>query len=86
MNSVELLRQTLDALGQLGYSVRQEWLDGQGGGACQFAGKKWIFLDFAWNVEEQLDQVIEVLRSDPNADQLCVSDDLRKLLGVRKAA
>jgi hypothetical protein len=50
-----------------GYTVRHEWLGGVAGGACQFAGRKWIFVDLSLSVVEQLDQMTEALREDPEA-------------------
>ena len=65
MHTVDVLAQTIRAAEMLGYGVRQEWLGGVGGGACEFGGRKWIFVDLALNVVEQLDQVAAALRNDP---------------------
>ena len=43
MHTVELLEEACELAAQLGYRTRHEWLGGTGGGACQFAGQKWIF-------------------------------------------
>jgi hypothetical protein len=67
MHSVELLEQAIAEAERLGYGVRHEWLGGNGGGACEFAGRKWIFIDLALSVMEQLDQVTEALRDEPSA-------------------
>jgi hypothetical protein len=40
-------------------------LGGSGGGACEFGGRKWLFVDLALTVDEQLDQIGRVLRADP---------------------
>ena len=86
MPIVELLEQCMTAAQQLGYAVRHEWLNSRGGGACEFSGKKWIFIDIAQSPEEQLDQVIELLRKDPQLDQLHLSSELRSLVDRRRAA
>lgn len=82
MHTVELLDQALEAARRLGYGVRQEWLGGVGGGRCQFAGRRWIFVDLALNVVEQLDQVVGALKSDPGIELAATSPGLRKLLDL----
>jgi len=86
MHKIELYRQAVEAAEQLGYTVRHEWLDGRGGGACEFSGQKWIFVDLALDVEEQLDQVIEALHADPAVNHSGVSTHVQKLVQLRKAA
>lgn len=86
MHTVDLLDEALRIAAQLGYRVRQEWLGGSGGGACEFNGSKWIFLDLALASSEQLEQVVEALRGEPMARSLDVSQTLRSLLAKRKAA
>lgn len=86
MHTVELLEHALSVAEQLGYRVRQEWLGGTGGGACQFAGRKWIFIDLALNSVEQLQQVREALRGDPGVYTLDLSPAMRRLLEIRRAA
>jgi hypothetical protein len=86
MHTVELLEQAATAAEQLGYHVRHEWLGGSGGGACQFAGKKWLFVDLALNAVEQLEQVRKALAADPAVYSLDVSPPLKKLLGIRRSA
>lgn len=85
MHTVELLEQACDAAEQLGYRTRQEWLGGAGGGACEFAGKKWIFIDLAVSVFEQLEQVVTALRQDPGVYLLDLSPPLQQALGIRRA-
>lgn len=86
MHSLELLEQALDAARSLGYDIRQEYLGGVGGGACEFGGKKWIFVDLALPVGEQLDEVIQALCEDPAMPSLNVRGNLANLLGLRRAA
>ena len=66
--------------------TRQEWLGGAGGGACQFAGQKWIFVDLALNAIEQLEQVSGALREDPGIYLVELSPALGRLMGIRRAA
>ena len=86
MHTVELLEQALDLAGRLGYKIRQEWLGGIGGGGCELAGRKILFLDLALNPAEQLDQVLDALRHEPAATALPMPHQLRDLLKVRKSA
>jgi hypothetical protein len=64
MHTVEQLEHALARAKKLGYRVKQDWLDGCGGG-CEIAGQKWIYLDLALSTDEQLEQVLEVLCSRP---------------------
>lgn len=87
MHTVELLEECLQVAKQLGYQVRHEWLGGVGGGACEFAGRRWIFLDLGLNATEQLEQAAQALRSDPQLEQVSLSASLTKLLwATRRAA
>jgi hypothetical protein len=86
MHTVELREQALALARQLGYQVRQEWIGGNGGGQCEFAGRKWIFVDLALNAAEQLDQIAEALRKEPAIQTLTLTPPLRKLLGIRRSA
>ena len=86
MHTVDLREQALVLAKQLGYRIREEWLGGSGGGQCEFAGSRWIFVDLALNAAEQLEQVAEALRCDPAIQSAAISPMLRRLLGVRKSA
>ena len=86
MHTVHLLEQALEVASQLGYQIRHEWLGGNGGGACEFLGKKWIFVDLSLNAIEQLDQVESALREDPGLHVIDLPDEFRAHLGLPKAA
>lgn len=64
MHAVELLEEAKRAARTLGYRIREECLDG-GGGACEFAGHQWLFLDAAHGTADQLGLVLDALRQDP---------------------
>lgn len=85
MHTVAVLEQALNVARQLGYRVRQEWLDGHGAGACEFNGRRWIFVDLALTPDEQLRQVLDVLRLHPEVAALRVSPVLETLLPRRAA-
>lgn len=64
-SSVELLEMALETARRHGYRVRHEWLGGVGGVSCEFNGQKWIFVDLAIGIEEQLEQIETALIDDP---------------------
>lgn len=84
MHAVELLEQAERVAQQVGYRLRHEWLDGNGGGACVFGGQKWIFIDLALNSSDQLNVVIEAIQGDPAAESAAAAGELRQLLLARK--
>lgn len=86
MHTVELLEAALDLSNRLGYQVRHEWLGGSPGGGCQLKGRKMLFLDPVMSPIDQLDVVLETLRSEPAALGLPMAHELRGRLEVRRAA
>ena len=86
MHTVELMEQAVGVARQLGYGVRQEWLGGCGGGACEIGGRKWIFLDISLTTSEQLDQLTLALQSDPGIFQVGLPSELAQLMSIRKSA
>ena len=86
MHTVELLAQALDVAETLGYKIRQEWLGGTGGGACEFSKQKWLFVDLALTTVEQLDQVTRALGDDPAIYMLDLTPPLRRAIGIRQSA
>jgi hypothetical protein len=86
MHTVELLNEAVDTARRLGYEVRQDWLGGNGGGHCLVRGRKWLLLDVAQTVDEQLDVVTEALRSEAGAAKAIRSPELAKRLNARSAA
>jgi hypothetical protein len=86
MHTVEILEQALDLASRLGYTVRQEWLAGSGGGGCELKGRKLFFLDLDLGPDEQLEQVLDALRREPESVTLSMPHELHELLKVRKSA
>ena len=54
MHTVELLEEALAVAEQLGFAIRHEWMGGTGG-ACEIAGKLWLFVDLSLTTDEQLE-------------------------------
>ena len=86
MHTVEMLEGLKQVAEAAGYTVRQEWLGGVGGGACEFAGRKWIFVDLSLSVIEQLDQIASALRGDLALGTMTVPKSMRRYLGLARAA
>jgi hypothetical protein len=86
MHTIDMLDQALDLAVRLGYTVRQEWLAGSGSGGCELKGRKLFFLDLDLAPDEQLEQVLETVRREPEAARLPMPHELRELLNVRKIA
>jgi hypothetical protein len=86
MHTVELLERLKELAENAGYTVRHEWLGGVGGGACEFAGRKWIFVDLSLSVVEQLDQIAEALAADPTVPPLAAGLNIDGAFNLRPAA
>ena len=65
MHTVVLLDQALQIARDLGYGIRQEWLE-SGTCRCEFHGRRWIFLDLAEDRVSQFRAVSEILAADPD--------------------
>jgi hypothetical protein len=86
MHTVEVLEQALDLASRLGYSVRQEWLSGSGGGGCELKGRKLFFLDLDLAADEQLERLLETLRGEPDAATISMPHELRERFVGRRTA
>ena len=85
MHTIELLEEATGLAKRLGYAIRQDWFDGNGGGACRVKGKKLLFLDLGSTPSEQLEIVLDLLRQDPELSTFPMSPELCKLLQPRAA-
>ena len=87
MHSVQRMEAAIALAQRIGWKVRYENLGEVGGGACEIAGQRWIFIDLALTPFEQFDQVIEALKSDAAIHNAVVPDCLREDLELwRRAA
>lgn len=86
MHTVELLQEAVETARRLGYEVRQDWLGGDGGGHCLVRGRKWLLLDLAQSVEEQLDVVGDALRGEAGARGAIRRPELVERLDLRQVA
>jgi hypothetical protein len=86
MHTVEALEEALVLAKELGYAVRQEWLGGVGGGACEYKGHRWLYVDLSLTPIEQIEQVATALRGNEKLSLSAVRPALRKILGLRMSA
>ncbi len=77
MSVVDLLEQTIAVAWRHGYVIRREFIGGMVGGACEFGGKKWIFVDLSVSHLDQLDQVRTALLEDQSFDRAMLHPVLR---------
>ena len=65
LSTVEQLDTLIELAKDMGYEVRHEMLGGVGGGRCEVAGKKVLFIDLSLGTMDQLDLVGNALAADP---------------------
>jgi hypothetical protein len=81
-----LLAEAAELARRLDYTLREEYLDGAGGGHCFFGGRKWLLLDVTQSVDEQLSVITDALRTDDAVWRLPVSPQLAMMLKRNLAA
>ncbi len=86
MHTAQLLSQALELSRRAGYQIREETLEGAGGGHCVIRGQKWLLLDLTQTHQEQLNDVVDALRSEPTLDLSSVPEILIEYLRVPRAA
>jgi hypothetical protein len=86
MHAAQLLAEATQLARQLDYQVREEYLDGAGGGHCAFGGKKWLLLDVTQSPAEQLSDVADALRAEEGVWRLPITPPLAEVLYPAKAA
>ena len=86
MHAARLLAEAIEVARKLDYQIREEYLEGAGGGHCEFAGRKWLLLDVTQSPEEQLSDVADALRAEEHVAEQALSQPLAGLLFAAKAA
>jgi hypothetical protein len=86
MHTVDLLQQVLALAKQLGYTVRMEDLGGEGGGICEFGGKRWLFVDLAASTIDQLRRSCDALRLDPQLASVTLTPHVEEVFSTERAA
>jgi Spy/CpxP family protein refolding chaperone len=62
MYTVEMLSESLELARHLGYQIREDQLEGAGGGHCLIRGHKWLLLDITQSADDQLRDVLDAIR------------------------
>ncbi|QEG37288.1 hypothetical protein [Bythopirellula goksoeyrii] len=65
MHIAKLLSIAIETARSAGYEVREEVLDGAGGGHCTIRGRKCLLLDMTQSHREQLSDTLDALRELP---------------------
>ena len=86
MHRVEMLEKTIDIARTLGYQVRQDFLNGAGGGHCFVKGRKMVLLDLAQSHDEQLNDIADALRDEARLVDMEIAEERADFLDVRKVA
>ena len=80
MRTLELLDYLIELARRLGYEIREEWLDGSGGGACVLKGQKFLFVDQSLPPSERVEQIARSLRGTDALAKIYVLPEARALL------
>lgn len=68
MSTAQLLQEAVALARSAGFLVREDHLDGAGGGHCFVQEGRWLLLDVTQSLEEQLDDACDALADLPNLD------------------
>lgn len=86
MSRFAQLEQLIQEARQRGFEVRYEDLGGRGGGVCEFAGKRWLFIDLAVSTEDSWEALNAVLgQLDAREPQQPPASGTHTLNPIRKA-
>jgi hypothetical protein len=80
MRTLELLDYLIELARRLGYAVREEWLDGSGGGACVLKGQKILFVDQSLAPSDRIEQIARSLKGTDELAKIYVLPEARELL------
>lgn len=86
MNAPQLLAEAVQLARTVNYEVREELLDGAGGGHCFFARRKVLLLDVTQSAEERLSDVVDALREETALWEHPISAALAQQLQLTKTA
>ena len=80
MSTAGLLAEAVHLAKESGFRIREDHLDGAGGGHCLIHGVKWLLLDLTQALDEQLNDAIDALRAEPTPPAT-ISPELARLIG-----
>ena len=81
MRTLELLDYLIGLARRLGFEIREEWLDGAGGGACLIKGQRILFVDQSLPPAERVEQIAQSLRGSEELSNVYVLPEARAVLG-----
>jgi hypothetical protein len=81
MRTLELLDYLIELARRLGFEIREEWLDGTGGGACVIKGQRILFVDQSLSPADRVDQIARSLRGSEELAKIYVLPEAREVLG-----
>ncbi|MDC0935408.1 hypothetical protein OAS39_03900, partial [Pirellulales bacterium] len=81
MSTAGLLAEAVSVAQESGIRIREDHLDGAGGGHCLIHGVKWLLLDVTQALEEQLNDAIDALRAEATPPP-SISPELARLMGT----
>ena len=76
----KLFNQAIATVQQQGFEVRYEHLGGSGTGYCRVGSRRWVVVDVAQPVEEQLEHLAAAIASEPLPANAELSEELRELV------
>ena len=85
MSTIQEFDQLIAIAETPGYRIRYDYFGGTGGGVCEFAGTKWLFIDLALTCNEQLEQLRDTLAKEPLLSTLKLDDSIRDEISKRVA-
>ena len=80
MRTLELLDYLIELARRLGYEIREEWLEGMAGGACQIKGQKVLFVDQSLPPTDRVEQIARALRGSEELAKIYVLPEARAML------
>jgi hypothetical protein len=80
MRTLELLDYLIELARRLGYEVREEWLDGAGGGSCVLKGQKILFVDQSLTPSDRIEQIARSMQGAEELAKIYVLPEARELL------
>lgn len=82
MDAAAQVETVIELLRQLGVSVRNERLGGDGGGLCHIRGETVMFIDSDADIVTTAERCVDALATIPGTGQLNMPDDLRELVSA----
>lgn len=86
MSVVEQFEQLIEIAQQLGYRIRYDYFGGTGGGACEYGGTRWLFVDLGMSSVDRLEKLQAELSAEPFLQSLNLPAEQQQRLGLQSRA